>query len=196
MPADERLERCDRHPGSPAVAVCDGCGRPMCLACSTPVRGQAYGAECLVLVLGPDAPTGVEPPPRPAGATARTVAVLGFALATLATALPWSRFGPGADALGAWTRSGRWSVVAGVAALLGLGLSIVQRASFIRTPGWDAVAVVLGAVVALASVLAIALPPEFTEPWLGPWVTAVAGSVACGAAVVAARAGTPTTVSV
>jgi len=33
----------------------------MCLACSTPVRGLAYGSECLSTVLGSDAPPSADP---------------------------------------------------------------------------------------------------------------------------------------
>ena len=75
----------------------------MCLPCATPVRGQVYGAECLSSVLGPEVAAGVGTPPPASDARARSVARLGFVLATLATMLPWSRFGPGSEAFGAWS---------------------------------------------------------------------------------------------
>jgi hypothetical protein len=165
----------------------------MCLPCSTPVRGKAYGVECLTSVLGADVAATAEPPARAPDARARSAARVGFLLATLATVLPWSRFGPGAEAFGAWSRE---PVAAGVAALVGLGLSLAQRSPRLRTAGWDLAVSVLGAMVTLASLLAVAYPPAFSRPWLGPWFAAVAGVLACGATVVASRVGTPTAVRI
>ena len=168
----------------------------MCLACATPVRGLAYGTECLVSVLGPEVAASAETPLRASDARARSVARLGFVLATLATMLPWSRFGPGSEAFGAWSRSGRWSVLAGIAALLGLTLSFAQRSRRLRAPGWDLAVAMMGATVALGSLLSIAYPAAFSRPWLGPWVAAAAGALACGATVMAARAIAPSAVRI
>ncbi|HEU4832137.1 MAG TPA: B-box zinc finger protein, partial [Actinomycetota bacterium] len=181
------LDRCDRHPGNPAVARCDGCGRPMCLACSTPVRGQNFGSECLADVLGPDAgDTTDASTPRP-DRGARTFALAGFGVAVLATALPWSRFGPGSGAFGAWTRSGHWSLVAALAAIGGLIITAAQLRSRLRDPGWDVAIVGLGAFVVVASLLSVLFPPAFSRPWLGPWLAVVAGAMACGTSILAAR---------
>jgi hypothetical protein len=160
----------------------------MCIVCATPVRGQVFGAECLGDVLGPDAPSEPEDGSHAADARARAVARIGFAIAVLATALPWSRFGPGSEAFGAWGLTARWSILAGITAIAGLVVTLAQRRPRLRTPRWDAVAATLGAVVALAAVVAVLLPPAFSRPWLGPWVAAAAGVVACGASVVAGRA--------
>jgi hypothetical protein len=191
VPGDDKtvkgLERCARHPAVPGVALCDGCGRSLCLACATPVRGQVFGAECLGEVLGSDAPSEPEDGSRAPDARARTVARIGFATAAIATALPWSRFGPGSEAFGAWGQTAWWSMVAGIASVAGITLTLAQLRPWLRTPRWDAVAATLGAVVALAAVLAVLLPPAFSRPWLGPWVAAAAGVIACGASVVAAR---------
>lgn len=168
----------------------------MCLPCATPVRGKTYGAECLVSVLGPEAAAGAQTPLRAPDARARSVARIAFALATLATMLPWSRFGPGSEAFGAWSRSGRWSVLAGLAAVLGLALSLAQRSARLRTPGWDVAVAMTGAVVVIGSILSVAFPAAFSRPWLGPWVAAVAGALACGATLVAAGADTPSSVRV
>jgi len=168
----------------------------MCLPCATPVRGQTFGAECLVTILGPEVAAGAEPEAHHPGAGARRVARIGFALAAFATALPWSRFGPGSEAFGAWSRSGRWSVVAGIAALLGLALSFAQRSARLRTAGWDVAVAMLGAAVTIASMLSVAYPAAFSRPWLGPWVAAASGALACGASVVAARASAPSIVRV
>ena len=167
----------------------------MCLSCATPVRGKAYGSECLASVLGSDVLV-TEPPARAPGSRARSVALLGFLLAALATILQWSRFGPGSEAFGAWSRANRWSVLAGVAALLGLGLSLAQRSRHLQTTGWDLATAMVAATVTIASLLAIAYPPAFSRPWLGPWVAAAAGAFACGATVIASRTRTPSTVGI
>ncbi len=165
----------------------------MCLACSTPVRGKTYGTECLPEVLGPDAPGHAESRvPRPDRAI-RTVLQAAFALAVLSTALPWSRFGPGSDAFGAWTRSGVWSLVAALAAIAGLVLSAARWQPHLRDPGWDLVVAGLGALVAVASLLSVLFPPPFSRPWLGPWFAFAFGALACAASLVAARSADKTT---
>jgi hypothetical protein len=191
VPADDRPgegnERCPRHPGSPGIARCEGCGRTLCLVCATPVRGQVFGTECLSEVLGPDAPSGSEDGARAEDAPPRTVARIGFAFAVVATALPWSRFGPGSEAFGAWGQTARWSMIAGIAAIAGLALTLAQRRPMLRTRRWDIVAATLGAVVALAAVFAVLFPPAFSRPWLGSWVALASGILACAASAVAGR---------
>jgi hypothetical protein len=159
----------------------------MCLGCSTPVRGQTYGAECLAEVLGPDAPDAIEAKVHRADRTIRTLAQVAFGLAVLATALPWSRFGPGSGAFGAWTRFGRWSLVAALAAIAGLALATARRRPRLRNPIWDVVTASLGALVLVASLLSVLFPPPFSRPWLGPWFAVVFGASACTASIVAAR---------
>jgi len=159
----------------------------MCLACSTPVRGQAYGSECLQTVLGTDAPASPEPAdPRP-DRTIRTIAAAAFGAAILATTLPWSRFGPGSGAFGAWTRSGRWSLIVALAAVAGLILSIVALGRSEPNRRRDMALAILGGAVAAASLLSVVFPPAFSRPWLGPWVAVVAGLLACGASIAAGR---------
>jgi hypothetical protein len=160
----------------------------MCLACSTPVRGQTYGSECLSTVLGSDAPASFEAAEvRPNGAV-RVVTVVAFGAAALATTLPWSRFGPGSGAFGAWTRAGRWSLLAAVAAVAGLVVAIVSLGRLKPSRPRDLAGAILGGSIALASALSVAFPPAFSRPWLGPWVALVSGLTACGASVVAVRA--------
>ena len=191
MPGDDRpvkgLERCARHPASPAIARCDGCGRTLCLICATPVRGQVFGTECLSEVLGPDAPPESEDAARGGDALARTFARIAFAFALVATALPWSRFGPGSEAFGGWSQTARWSMVAGIGAIAGLALTLAQRRPSLRTQRWDTLAATLGAVVGMAALFAVLFPPAFSRPWLGPWVSLASGILACGASVVAGR---------
>lgn len=162
------------------MAICDECGRPMCLACAIPVRGRTLGVECLATALGPDAPT----PPvaeREPAAAARSVARLAFVLAIAATVLPWSRFGAGSEPFGAWSTSLRWSMLAAVASVAGLVLSVAHR--FVPALGraWDMASVVAGITVATGSILAATRPPAFTSPWLGPWAALGAGILAAAA---------------
>ena len=180
-------ERCDRHPGSQAVARCDGCGRPLCLSCAIPVRGQAFGTECLPGVLGVDAPTEPEVPTRARDAVPRTITTIAFGFAVLATVVPWSRFGPGSDAFGAWSRSARWSVVAAIAAVAGLVLTLTQRRGRSRTARRDAIVTALAVAVVIASAMSLLFPPAFSRPWIGPWAAVAAGSVGAAASFVAGR---------
>ena len=126
-------------------------------------------------------------PPIEPGGTARTLAWIAFAVAVLATILPWSRFGAGAEPFGAWSRSPAWSMVAAVAAVMGLSLSIARR--FARNPGpaWDLLLALAGALVVAASALALLRPPEFTSPWVGPWAALVAGLIAAACSLSARR---------
>jgi hypothetical protein len=158
----------------------------MCLACSTPVRGENFGSECLADVLGPDAGDTIDPS-TPRTDRARTFALAAFGVAVLATALPWSRFGPGSGAFGAWSRSGHWSLLAALAAIGGLVITAARLRSRLRDPGWDVAIAVLGALVVVASLLSVLFPPAFSRPWLGPWFAVVAGAVACGTSILAAR---------
>jgi hypothetical protein len=158
----------------------------MCLACAVPVRGRALGVECLASALGPDTRV-PEPVVREPGSTARTVARAAFALAVVASILPWSRFGAGAGPFGAWVAAPRWSMIAAVASVAGLLVSFAQWWPRARSSGSDLASVVAGLLVAAGSLLAIAQPPDFTSPWLGPWVALAAGVAACLASVVALR---------
>lgn len=184
---DERTarapDRCAVHPRSPAIQACEGCGRPLCLTCAIPARGRVLGAECLEAAIGPVPDLDPTAAPPPEAAPARLVgAALGAAL--LVTTLPWSRFGAGSGAFGAWSRTFRWSMVAAVAAAVGALLWTLARRGWLgahRLPP-----AVFGAVAAAGGVgalLAIAHPPPFARPSLAPWLAlaaclaAVAGSV-------------------
>ena len=200
MPAEERStrgwERCDLHPARSAVARCDGCGRPLCLPCAVPVRGRVLGVECLPEPLGQQAPSPGRL--RPLLASTNLITGAAFGLALVASALPWSHFGVGSGMFGAWGRPITWGLLAAVCALAGVVVWIVrQMVSDPERAAFDVALGVLGGVVALASTLAIWHPPAFTRTWLGPWVSLVAGLVACGACVAALlRARRPATVRV
>lgn len=183
MPEDRAAriqQRCAAHPQRPVVAPCDGCGRPLCLACAIPARGRVLGACCLEAAIGPVPDAG-----RPGGRTpdalpARLVGA-SLAVATLATALPWTRFGAGSGAFGAWSRSFRWSMVAAMAAVVGLALWWLARRGRLGAgrlrPGFFGT---LAGVGALGASLAIAHPPPFARPSLAPWLALAA--CAAGAA--------------
>ena len=106
-PAAARKGRCSIHSGEDSVAVCDVCGRALCIACAIPVRGSVVGQECLSEVLEdpPPAPDPPGPPPR-----ARAIALGGFLLVVGSSILPWARYGDASGTLGAWTL--HWSLVA------------------------------------------------------------------------------------
>jgi hypothetical protein len=147
------------------------------------VRGGALGVECLHRAIGSDAPA----PQAPASGLRASglLVVIAFALAVVATFLPWSRFGPGSGAFGAWARSPRWSMVVVVAASAGLVLAAGRR-RLPRAGIWDAALAGAGVVVAAGSVLAVLAPPDFASPWIGPWV-ALGGGIAAVATSVAGR---------
>jgi hypothetical protein len=179
VPSDDRpdrpADRCSEHPSRAAVARCDVCSRAMCLACAIPVRGGTVGTECLAVALGPDVVIPA-PAPRDRGGVVRGWQRLCSAIAVVATLLPWSRFGAGSEPFGAWSDSFRWSMVAAVAAVAAL---VVCLGRDVRRPvgaAWDVALATIAVVVVVASVLAIARPPAFTSPWLGPWVAAGGGA--------------------
>jgi hypothetical protein len=188
VPVEERstrsAERCDQHPTRSAVAVCAGCGRPLCLSCAVPVRGAVLGVECLPEPLAED-PAQL---PRAVGSSRLELVTAGaFALALVATLVPWSRFGVGAGALGAWDQAPRWSSLAAGATVSGCLAWVIRRLLLPSARWLDLVIAVLGGLVALGAALSIWHPPAFTRTWIGPWIALAAGLAACGSAVVARR---------
>lgn len=184
MPPDERAtklaDRCATHPGRPKAAACERCGRSLCIVCAVPVRGVAYGPECLGDVLGDDIPP-VETP-RPTRSPADRAGGVAILVAMVATLAPWTRFGTGSGWLhGAWSADVRWSMLAAVSALVG------AIAWWRMRPGGGTIARRVGLVVcvgvAVGSLLAIVNPPPFTKPALAPWV-ALAGAVVAFVALV------------
>jgi len=166
------------------VAGCDSCGRPLCLTCATPVRGRVLGVECLTAALGPDAvpedAVRVRRPSSPFG----TLTGVAFGLGLAATVLPWSRFGIGAEAFGAWGRTVRWSILAGGAAAAGAALWLALRVWRPAPRAWMRVALgLLGGISAVGALLAVLRPPPFTRTWIGAWVAVGAGLFAAATSV-------------
>jgi hypothetical protein len=179
MPPDERAtkvaDRCATHPGRPKAAACERCGRALCIGCAVPVRGVAYGPECLSEVLGDGAPA-VEAP-RPTRAPADRAAGVALLVALVATLAPWTRFGTGSGWFhGAWGADVRWSMLAAISAV------VAAIAWWMAKPGGRTLArrVCLVACVggAAGSLMAILNPPPFTKPALAPGVALVAAVVA------------------
>lgn len=176
VPVEERTtkaDRCSQHPGSASVASCDGCGRALCLACATPVRGLVLGSECLSQVLGEDAPIDEPVVPRRV-----RPAVVAFAAAVLATLPPWTTIGRGSGVFGAWSTSPRWSLLAAIAAVAGLMILTVLGRLDTGAIAPRAVAVVLGLATVAGSVLAWFWPPFPADPLVTPWIAAAAGAAA------------------
>lgn len=172
-------ERCIHHPTRTAVARCDACHEPICLSCAVPVRGRVVGPECLPSELGDPALT--QPPELDLPGTGGTLAVAGALAALVGTAGPWTRTGAGDRLLGAWVLTLRWSLVAAVAAagLLAVAWWLRGRG---RRPA-ARLALVLGAFVTTASLLAIVFPPTFQAASWGSWVSAGGGAIAGVAAL-------------
>jgi hypothetical protein len=137
------------------------------------------GPECIATELGDPAITTLPEPDRAVAGS--WVALSGAVLTLLATVGPWTRTGAGNRLLGAWVPSIRFSMVAAVAAT-----ALLPAAWWFRThPGRPGAMLVIlgGAVIALASALAIAFPPTFQAASWGPWVAAIGGTVAVAGAV-------------
>ena len=195
MPTPEQTVRvtgrCSLHPGSVAVAVCDGCGRRMCLTCAVPVRGGTVGNECLVRVLGPDAPEGAAVDRRGPGDVAFLVAGFAFLAAVAAIAVPWANPLTSSHVRGWFGSLGvhpvSWALLAaGVAALGFAGWLLVQLRPALRGAPALWVLAVLGLGALVGAVLFLVDPPFATHPFLGPWIMLVAASVATSACAVAA----------
>jgi hypothetical protein len=141
--------------------------------CAVPVRGRVLGIECLSDVLGGDvAETEPQRPWRRMRSPMDRAAGLFLATATLVTFLPWTRFSTGSGFAGAWAFGDRWSMLAAVGAVVGLGVWLASTRRFVIA---RIAAVAGGMVVSAGSLLAIWNPPPFTKPASAPWIALVAG---------------------
>ena len=182
-PRTRTAERCSRHPTRSAVARCDGCGRRLCLPCAVPVRGLVLGSECLPeqAASDRDRDTGGE---RLALTRERIATGAAFAITLVATVVPWTRFGVGSGVFGAWVSGPRWATLSAIAAAAGCGTWIVQHVRARAPRRFDVALTMLGGLVAVGALLAMARPPAFTRTWIGPWVALAAGVTACVASAV------------
>ncbi len=141
------------------------------------------GPECLGEVLGEEP---APPPEVPRGTRARWAVPFGLLVASAGTVLPWTHFGTGASAFGAWALDGRWSLLAAAASVVGVAAwtaSMILRPRIAWVAGGPA-----GVIAAAAAALAIANPPPLTHAWIGPWVTLAGGALAALSAATGRRA--------
>lgn len=181
-------QSCAVHPDRAAVGRCAACGRSTCLACAIAFRGEIRCATCAARELGDPAP---EPVAGPARSRFDVVAVVAFAVALLATAPPWDRFGALTGVLSAWRPSlGVGSAVAGVALLLataGAGVGVMRP-----TRGrWPTVATLAaGGGALLGAAWFLLTSPDYATHTPMPYLTLLAAAVGTGAlAVRTARLG-------
>lgn len=142
---------CSLHPGEPSVDVCASCGRPACLACAVPVRGDTFCSACAARLVG-----SVAEEPVPRRRSADVVAGTVFLLAAIATTLPWDRVGALSGFLSAWIpRRAPWAFLTGVLALLAASASLRRR----EESRWARLGrVALGLAAAVAAIVALPAP--------------------------------------
>ena len=170
-------ERCAHHAGRPAVARCDACGEPVCIACAIPVRGRVLGPGCVAAELGD--PALVAPPDQERRLSGMTVA--GGLVALVGTCGPWTRTGAGDRPFGAWVPDVRWSMMAAVAAV-----ALTVAAWWARRRGGSSIVPVVAAAAVVAligSVGSIVFPPTFQSASWGPWVTGAGAALALAGVV-------------
>lgn len=173
-------ERCDLHPGRPSAAACDRCGRPMCISCAVPVRGEALCSTCLADAFGAitGRPGGRSGTPR--GTPAARVAASALGVAVVISVFPWTRSGFGSGPFGAW--GARWSLLAALAGAAGVVVWLFLRyRAGARASVERAVLGAAAALVAVGAILALLRPPALTHPTPAPWAALLAGAVALGA---------------
>jgi len=176
--APARAGRCANHPAVARVGVCDACGRPLCLACATPVRGRLIGPECLSTVLVEPPPSRLIPFPIPRGGD--RVAAAGFALALLSSILPWSR-GLVSGPFSAW--AWHWSLAACALAVAGLAVSIMAWRRPQHPVRETAAEVGLAVGVGTFALLHAAYPPSLSATTAVPLLAFLGAAVALGGAL-------------
>jgi hypothetical protein len=81
-------------------------------------------------------------------------------------------------------------MVSAIAATAGLVLAATQPMARERSRAWDLACLATGLLVVAGSALALARPPAFASPWLGPWIALFGGLLAVGGVVPALRRST------
>jgi hypothetical protein len=181
--APARAGRCANHPAVARVGVCDVCGRPLCLACATPVRGRLIGPECLPTVLEVAPPARPIPAPVPHGGD--RIAAAGFAAVVILSAFSWSK-GLVSGPFSGWTW--HWSLAACAMAVAGLTVSVMAWRRPRRPVGETAAEGALAVLVGAASILHAEFPPSLSEPNTVPLLALLAAAVALSGAATKAMA--------
>jgi peptidoglycan/LPS O-acetylase OafA/YrhL len=123
------------------------------------------------------------------------LAIAGFALVTVLSIFPWSRFGQSSDFMGAWSL--HWSLVAVTAGALGLAFAVYVSRRPIDQAVEASVYAGLAVVVAVAALLHHRHPPPLTVGTASPWLAVVgailslAGATVKGVTVLRASRGLP-----
>lgn len=148
---------CSIHPDARARETCGRCGRPACLACAIPIRGEVRCRECVSEELGDRIDAGS--PERPSRRALDLPAGVLFLAAVLASLLPWDRTGARAGFLSGWAPGpDPWPLLAGVLLLLAAAASLRSGASRLR-----AAHIGLGALAVVATILALPAPELTTR---------------------------------
>lgn len=172
MPPEE-TSRCHSHPGEDAVAACAECGKPVCLACAVPVRGSVIGVECLDVELS-----------RPVAVKPRRVRAplvgIGFAVAVVATLMPWRKYGLGSGLFGAWGTAVRWSVISAACAITGLLIWAwpTLRHRLLHRGAWIGSLRVLATTCVAGAAMHLIKPPIVGPQSYGAWVAIAGGLLA------------------
>jgi hypothetical protein len=177
---------CAVHPSRLSEGACGECGREVCLACAIPFRGELRCEGCAVRAVGGEVPQRE----RPRGSLLDRAAAALFAVAILASLLPWDRFGSRTAPLSGWSASpDPWPLLAGVLLLLA-GL-LAGWAALGRTARRGRVAyVAVGMLAAAATCLALRAP-DFSGRNLVPILVLVLALAATGVGLVAVRRTVP-----
>ena len=172
----DKASKCRQHPGTAAIAECDECGTPLCLRCSVPVRGKVFGPECLPEDLRIDLP-----PPAPTRRDRMLFAWTGIGalIAVAATALPWKRYGLGSGPFGAWGSTMRWSILAGVAAIMCLFVwALVSIVGLKPGKTWRGALRTIAVLIGAGAALHVLRRPGFGPLAMGPWVCLAGAAIA------------------
>lgn len=164
------------------------CGRPLCLACATPVRGRLIGPECLPKVL--ESPPGTRSIPTPISHRGDQVAAAGFVVVLALSVFPWSR-GLVSGVFSAW--SVHWSLAATSAAAIGVAASLVAWRRARRVGLETALEAVMALATGAATALHASFPPSLSEPTIVPVLALLGAAIALwgalGKTVAVRRAG-------
>ena len=175
-----RPGRCANHPAVALVGTCEVCGRALCIACAVPVRGRLIGPECLSEIL--EDVVSPQPLSRPVRPTGDRLALLGFGLVIVLSALPWSRFGDTPRYFGAWAV--HWSLLAAVGGLGGLGAALIGRYRSIDPRLETAAYAVFAIVIGVGAVFHYRHPPLLSDSTVWPLVAVLGAALALLGAMV------------
>ncbi|HZA61193.1 MAG TPA: hypothetical protein VE754_05845 [Actinomycetota bacterium] len=182
----EAAARCSVHTDRDAIERCARCGRPVCLTCAIPVRGEVLCLE--------DATNELEVPavavePAPISRTIELAMSLLLVVALVTTLIPWHRFGILTSVLSAWQlEGGVWPPLTALSALAGATVSARQaRRSARRSRRRALGATLLAGTTAVAAMAAVLAAPPYVSHSPAPFVALAASAIATVAGAVGLR---------